>query len=94
MPKSTADAGEQSGTPDHEEWAEVRRVIGEILPGVTESEMTADRHLEQLGADSVDRVEIVLALKDGFGVREPLKSFENVPDLQSLVRFLHTSRTR
>ncbi len=38
----------------------VRDVIGTILPGVPASAMTEDRHLRELGADSVDRVEIIL----------------------------------
>jgi polyketide biosynthesis acyl carrier protein len=69
----------------------VRDTVARILPGVPRGDMTGDRHLKDLGADSVDRVEIILALIDGLGLDEPMASFSELPDLDALVDFLVTA---
>jgi polyketide biosynthesis acyl carrier protein len=66
----------------------VRDTVARILPGVPRGEMTGDRHLKDLGADSVDRVEIILALIERLGLDEPMSSFSALPDLDALVGFL------
>lgn len=63
----------------------VHKAIDEILPGV---EIEGRAHLKDLGADSVDRVEIILAVLDRLGVREPLSAFGDVPSIDALVDFL------
>jgi len=60
-------------------------VLATILPGVPRAEITADKHLKDLGADSVDRVEIIMALVDRLGVNEPMSRFSDVPDLGALI---------
>lgn len=72
----------------------VRDVIGTILPGVPASAMTEDRHLRELGADSVDRVEIVLSILDRLGLDEPMASFSSLPNLGALVDFLAAEGVR
>jgi polyketide biosynthesis acyl carrier protein len=64
----------------------VHEVIGQILPGVTE--ISGDKHLRELGADSVDRVEIILGVLDRLGVDEPMSSFSDLPNVGALVDFL------
>jgi polyketide biosynthesis acyl carrier protein len=64
----------------------VHEVIGQILPGVTE--IPGDKHLRELGADSVDRVEIILGVLDRLGVDEPMSSFSDLPNVGALVDFL------
>jgi polyketide biosynthesis acyl carrier protein len=71
----------------------VRDVIGTILPGVPVSAMTERRHLRELGADSVDRVEIILSILDRLGLDEPMSSFSGLPNLGALVDFLTTQRS-
>jgi polyketide biosynthesis acyl carrier protein len=63
-------------------------VLGTILPGLPRSEITTDKHLRDLGADSVDRVEIIMALVDRLGVHEPMSRFSDLPDLRALVDVL------
>ncbi|GGP51543.1 phosphopantetheine-binding protein [Saccharothrix coeruleofusca] len=73
--------------------AEVERAIlaavAEIVPGVARADITADKHLRDLGADSVDRVEIILSVLDRLGVREPLASFSDLPNIGALTEFLY-----
>jgi polyketide biosynthesis acyl carrier protein len=66
----------------------VREAIGQILPTLPPGEVTGDRHLRDLGADSVDRVEIILGAQDRLGLAEPLSAFADLPDIDALVDLL------
>ncbi|MEU3838574.1 acyl carrier protein [Streptomyces sp. NPDC028635] len=66
----------------------VREVVTEILPGVDPALIGGHRHLKDLGADSVDRVEIIAALMDRTGVDAPMSAFSDLPDIDSLIDFL------
>lgn len=72
----------------------VRDVLATILPGLDPHQVGGDRHLRDLGADSVDRVEIILGLMERLGVDEPLASFGDLPDVDALVAFLTERRGR
>ncbi|MER5704784.1 acyl carrier protein [Micromonospora sp. NPDC002296] len=78
--------------------AEVRRVvldvIAEILPGVPPEEITDDKNLLDLGADSVERVEIIVELQHRFGSTEPVSRFADVPDIGALVAFFDEAGRR
>ena len=63
----------------------VCEVVAQILPGVR---LTGEQGLTDLGADSVDRVEIILTLLERLGLDEPMSSFNDLPDLDALVDFL------
>jgi len=67
----------------------VREVITTILPAVPAEAIVGNKHLRDLGADSVDRVEIILMLIDRLHLDEPMSSFSSLPDIDSLVTFLH-----
>jgi len=67
----------------------VREVITTILPAVPAEAIVGYKHLRDLGADSVDRVEIILMLIDRLHLDEPMSSFSSLPDIDSLVTFLH-----
>lgn len=66
----------------------VRDTITRVLPSIPESAIRGDRHLRDLGADSVDRVEIILTLLDRLQINEPMSSFSRLPDVDALVTFL------
>lgn len=72
----------------------VHETVATILPAVPAERITGDKHLKDLGADSVDRVEIVLALIDTLGVSAPMADFSALPDIDSLVDFLVDSERR
>jgi polyketide biosynthesis acyl carrier protein len=67
----------------------VREVIAVILPSVAPDAIEGNKHLRDLGADSVDRVEIILMLLDRLHLDEPMTSFSAVPDVDGLVTLLH-----
>lgn len=64
-----------------------------ILPALPRSEITPDKHLRDIGADSVDRVEIIMTITERLGLDEPMSSFAALPDIGALIRFL-TDRGR
>ncbi|MEO6084811.1 MAG: phosphopantetheine-binding protein [Umezawaea sp.] len=72
----------------------INSAIGEILPTVEPGDITGDKHLRDLGADSVDRVEIILGVLDRLGLREPLASFSDLPDIAALAGFLKERTAR
>jgi polyketide biosynthesis acyl carrier protein len=67
----------------------VRDVIAVVLPSVPAHAVEGGRHLREFGADSVDRVEIILMLLERLGLDEPMSSFSQLPNVDALVDFLH-----
>lgn len=67
----------------------VREVLAVVLPSVPPGAVTGDKHIRDLGADSVDRVEIILMLLERLHLDEPMSSFGPLPDIDALVGFLH-----
>ena len=66
----------------------VREIIVEQL-GVDESDVTMDTHLmKDLEADSLDAVEIIMAIEDEYGIEihdEDAEKFQSVSDLVKFV---------
>jgi polyketide biosynthesis acyl carrier protein len=66
----------------------VREVITSVLPTVSPADIREDQHLRDLGADSVDRIEIVTTLMHRFGIDEPMSSFSGIPCVGALIDYL------
>ena len=85
-----------SGRPQTEQDAErraaverlVREVVLGVLPTLPPETVVGPRSLKELGADSVDRVEIIAALVRRAGIDEPLSAFNDIPHTDGLVDFL------
>jgi len=67
----------------------VRETIAVVLPSVPIGAIDGQKHLRDLGADSVDRVEIILMLLDRLNIDEPMSSLSQLPNIDALVTFLH-----
>jgi polyketide biosynthesis acyl carrier protein len=67
----------------------VREVIAVVLPSVPPEAIDGHKHLRDLGADSVDRVEIILMLLERLGLDEPMSIFSGVPNIDGLIALLH-----
>lgn len=71
----------------------VKEIVIEQL-GVTASLVTPDaKFLEDLGADSLDVVELSMAVEDEFGVEIPDEEGEKLKTVSDLIKYLdeHTS---
>jgi len=66
----------------------VYKTIAKILP-VPPGEISGEKHIRDLGADSVDRVEIILSLIDQLKIHEPLASFAEIKNINGLVELLY-----
>ena len=66
----------------------VKNVISEILPDVQSDLISRDKSLKELGANSIDRMEVVTMSMEELGLKIPLMSFAQVNNIQGLVDVL------
>jgi polyketide biosynthesis acyl carrier protein len=75
-------------------FAIVKNVAQSILVGVDASEITPEKSLVELGANSIDRVEVVTGAMEQLGVKVPRVEFSGAKNLQGLVDILHAHLQR
>ena len=69
----------------------VREIIVEQL-GVDENNVTMDTHLmKDLEADSLDAVEIIMAIEDEYGIEIPDEDAEKFQSVSDLVKFVEAN---
>ena len=69
----------------------VREIIVEQL-GVDESDVTMDTHLmKDLEAESLDAVEIIMAIEDEYGIEIPDEDAEKFQSVSDLVKFVEAN---
>lgn len=74
----------------------VKQLISEQL-GVDEADITPNAHfIEDLGADSLDQVELVMAIEEAFGVEVSDEDTEKMLTVQSAIDYVdrHAKRKR
>ena len=72
--------------------ARVKSVVVEQL-GVDESEVTnAASFVDDLGADSLDTVELVMALEEEFGTEIPDEEAEKITTVQLAIDYVNNSQ--
>jgi polyketide biosynthesis acyl carrier protein len=73
---------------------EVHAVILSILPSLAPEDIDESVHLKALGADSVDRVEIIMGVLERLGIQEPMSTFSDVPNIGALIELLTRLQAR
>ena len=70
--------------------ARVKKIIAEQL-GVEESQVTGEKaFVADLGADSLDTVELVMALEDELGIEIPDEDAEKITTVQNAIDYATT----
>ena len=70
----------------------VRSIIFEQL-GVDEEEVTSDASfVDDLGADSLDTVELVMALEEEFGLEIPDEDAEKITRVKEAIEYIDTHK--
>ncbi len=70
----------------------VKKLICEQL-GVKEEEVTAEASfVEDLGADSLDTVELVMALEEAFDIEIPDEAAESITTVGDAVKFIEEKK--
>ena len=68
----------------------VKKIIAEQL-GVSESEITSESSfVDDLGADSLDTVELVMALEEEFGTEIPDDEAEKITTVQQAIEYIQS----
>lgn len=68
----------------------VKRIIAEQL-GIDEEDITPDASFtEDLGADSLDLVELVMAFEDGFDIEIPDEDAEKIKTVADAVNYIQS----
>ena len=68
----------------------VKQIIVEQL-GVDESEVTPTASfIDDLGADSLDTVELVMALEEGFGMEIPDEDAEKISTVKDAINYIES----
>lgn len=69
---------------------EVKKVVVEQL-GVSDSEVTRESsYVDDLGADSLDTVELVMALEEAFGMEIPDEEAEKIKSIGDTINYITT----
>ncbi|EPG76286.1 acyl carrier protein [Leptospira fluminis] len=70
------------------DFEKIKSIIVEQL-GVDESEVTPEAHfIDDLGADSLDTVELVMALEEEFGVEISDEDAEKIQTVGDVIKFI------
>ncbi|GAA3755623.1 phosphopantetheine-binding protein [Salinactinospora qingdaonensis] len=73
---------------DDEIFETVRRHIGDVLPLVETDAIRIDQSMRELGANSIDRMDVVIGVQDELGIAIPSDHLAGVHDIRSLVDVL------
>ena len=77
---------------NNEVFQKVKKIIIDHL-GVEEAKVTESANfIDDLGADSLDQVELVMAFEEEFGIEIPDEAAENITTVGSAVKYIEENQ--
>ena len=71
---------------------QVKKIVVDHL-GIDESKVTPDsKFIDDLGADSLDTVELVMAFEEKFGIEIPDDAAETISTVQNAIDFINSKQ--
>ncbi|MBN3526384.1 phosphopantetheine-binding protein [Paenibacillus apiarius] len=70
----------------------IKGSIIEFLPEVSADEISMEQSLRDLGANSIDRMEIIVKSMEDLKIKIPMVQFGNLKDIQALVDLLYEKK--
>ena len=71
---------------------QVKKIVVDHL-GIDQSKVMADsKFIDDLGADSLDTVELVMAFEEKFGIEIPDDAAETIVTVQNAIDFIDTNK--
>ena len=71
---------------------QVKKIVVDHL-GIEESKVTSDaKFIDDLGADSLDTVELVMAFEEQFGIEIPDDAAETISTVQNAIDFINSKK--
>ena len=71
---------------------DVKKIVVEHL-GIEESKVTSDsKFIDDLGADSLDTVELVMAFEEKFGIEIPDDAAETILTVKDAINFIESKQ--
>lgn len=65
-------------------FAVIRRHLIEVVPELADSQINPEHSMRDLGANSIDRMDVVIAAQDELGIKVPASDLARADDLRSL----------
>ena len=71
---------------------QVKKIVVDHL-GIEESKVTSDsKFIDDLGADSLDTVELVMAFEEKFGIEIPDDAAETIQTVQNAIDYIQSKK--
>ena len=69
-------------------WTVLQNAITEIFPHLTPQELQGDASLKELGANSIDRAEIIMITLSQLQLKIPMMNFANAKNIRDILSIL------
>ena len=67
----------------------IKQKIVKVLPGISKEQVDIGKSLSELGANSIDRMEVVVLSMESIGIKFPLVELAEIKNLEGLVEFFY-----
>jgi polyketide biosynthesis acyl carrier protein len=71
----------------------LKKNVLEVLPKISPETITIDQRLKDLGANSIDRMDIVTQTMEDLAIKIPLVELAKVQNIQELVDLLYENKS-